>query len=144
MGLCCQRLECRRGRPRDGPAVRSRLFVDYPVGRGVAAGTRPDRAPAGLFLRAQSSLDCSDHQAEVHSWYLVWALAATLVFLSIYRRLESELTSRAALSWSALWGFLCGIGLSHHLLSVLIIAPLAARSFSDCGRLVTTRSRSAL
>lgn len=61
--------------------------------------------------------------AEVNSWHLAWAMAATLFAVSALRR-GPALPARALVTGAALWGALCGAGLAHHRTSVWVIAPL--------------------
>lgn len=76
-------------------------------------------------------------RAEVNTWSLAWAAGASFVFVRLARS-----AGRAPDRWGAqnafLWGLICGLGLAHHLTSVLIMAPLSA------GLLVLLARRGAL
>ena len=66
--------------------------------------------------------------AEVHSWHLAWVGGACLLFVELVRRMEPSsgpLTNREAKLSAAAWGCACGLGLAHHLTSVLIFTPLS-------------------
>lgn len=66
--------------------------------------------------------------AEVYSWHVAWALGACLIFTSILRVAPDPETSRARrlTMRAAVWGAWCGVGLAHHVTSVLVAAPLSA------------------
>jgi hypothetical protein len=80
--------------------------------------------PTALFA-FQPILIGAATSAEVNSWSLAWVCAAAYVFL----RLAGGLTGadgapRRLHRGAALWGLVCGIGLAHHLTSVLVSLPL--------------------
>jgi len=82
--------------------------------------------PAALFA-FQPLLIGEATSAEVNSWSLAWVCAAAFVFL----RLSAATTGgdsdpRRRLRAAALWGLVCGIGIAHHLTSVLVSLPLTA------------------
>lgn len=64
--------------------------------------------------------------AEVYSWHLAWVMAATLVFVSALRRILGPRppAPTAVRAGAALWGALIGLGLAHHLTSLLVSLPL--------------------
>ncbi|MGE5178088.1 MAG: protein O-mannosyl-transferase family [Bacteroidota bacterium] len=66
-------------------------------------------------------------EAEVYSWSLAWALGLVLLFANALRRVgHDQRSGRPAFSAAcgAGWGVVCGLGLAHHLTSVLVSAPL--------------------
>ncbi|HEX7077946.1 MAG TPA: DUF2723 domain-containing protein [Candidatus Eisenbacteria bacterium] len=89
-----------------------------------ATANRRAGSVAGLFLAAVFAvhpvLVSEATQAEVNAWSVAWTCAAGIAFLALLRR--PALSRRGG----ALWGLVCGLGLAHHLLSVLVLAPLTA------------------
>jgi transmembrane protein TMEM260 (protein O-mannosyltransferase) len=63
-------------------------------------------------------------RAEVNSWSLAWACGAALVFVRLVGRVRGG--AAPARREAALWGLVSGLGLAHHLTSVLISMPLSA------------------
>lgn len=71
--------------------------------------------------------------AEVYSWHQAWVMAAALVFVGFMRAIaaasaaagpaSSPAGSHRFLARAAGWGFLMGLGFSHHATSVLVAAP---------------------
>jgi hypothetical protein len=64
--------------------------------------------------------------AEVNAWHVAWALGAVTLFVAEIERLDRgggdlRADRRAAVTW----GLVCGLGLAHHLTSVLVSAPLS-------------------
>jgi hypothetical protein len=66
--------------------------------------------------------------AEVHSWHLAWVGAVCLLFATILRTSSKPYAKAAGGSGrdgpAAAWGLACGLGLAHHLTSVLVAVPL--------------------
>ena len=58
--------------------------------------------------------------AEVNAWHVAWALGTALCFIRIVRRDDPSTLLRSA----ALWGFVCGLGATHHATSVFVVGPL--------------------
>lgn len=95
---------------------------------GVGAVTRLLAAllPVSLFA-FQPILVAEATRAEVNSWSLAWACGTTWLFVRFAgapaagNEARPSLMRRAA----ALWGLMCGLGLAHHLTSILVSAPLA-------------------
>jgi len=81
--------------------------------------------PAALFA-FQPILIGEATSAEVNSWSLAWACAAVFVFLRLAGSAAGGADSdpRPLRRAAALWGLVCGIGLAHHLTSVLVSLPL--------------------
>lgn len=78
--------------------------------------------PALLALNPVLLSECM--KAEVNTWSLAWTFAAVLLFvrfLGALERAEGWISLRAA----AAWGLLCGAGLAHHALSLLVSLPLS-------------------
>lgn len=63
-------------------------------------------------------------RAEVNSWSLAWACGAALLYVRMVGRMGAGIVP--ARREAALWGLVVGLGLAHHLTSVLISAPLSA------------------
>lgn len=63
--------------------------------------------------------------AEVNSWHAAWVAGACLAALHLMRRLRGDAPARPGRA-GFLWGLVCGLGLAHHLTSVLFIVPLSA------------------
>ncbi|HKA24403.1 MAG TPA: DUF2723 domain-containing protein [Candidatus Eisenbacteria bacterium] len=85
----------------------------------------PLAALAPLFLNPIWTVETT--LAEVYSWHVAWACGLGCVFVSTVRRLlRGESEARSLARRGVLWGFLCGVGLSHHATSVLVIVPLSA------------------
>lgn len=62
--------------------------------------------------------------AEVYAWHIAWVLGAATFFTVQIERLEHGEGGRAAeVRVAGTWGLLCGLGVAHHLTSVLIAAP---------------------
>jgi hypothetical protein len=80
--------------------------------------------PTALFA-FQPMLIGEATSAEVNSWSVAWVCAAAYVFLRLAEGATgvdgNPLRLRRA---AALWGLVCGIGLAHHLTSVLVSLPL--------------------
>ena len=81
--------------------------------------------------------------AEVNAWHVAWALGAVTLFVAQIERLDRggdgpDADRRAALAW----GLVCGLGLAHHLTSVLVAAPLSLALLAALAR--TRRLRPAL
>jgi hypothetical protein len=65
--------------------------------------------------------------AEVNSWHVAWALGLGCLFVSTLGRVrETGRPSHDLRRRALVWGALCGIGLAHHLTSVLVAGPLTA------------------
>jgi hypothetical protein len=62
-------------------------------------------------------------EAEVNAWALAWTMGLALHFTIWIRRIERG-EERSSLRDAAIWGTLCGLGLAHHLTSVLVAGPL--------------------
>ena len=81
--------------------------------------------------------------AEVYAWHMAWVLGAVAFFLlQIDRLARDEGTPAQDARAAAGWGLLCGLGLAHHLTSVLIAAPLSLSLLVVLG--ATRRLRAAL
>jgi hypothetical protein len=65
-------------------------------------------------------------QAEVHTWHIVWVLSLLLAAAAILEPNRSRSASGAAspVPGPFVWGLLVGVGLAHHLTSVLVSGPL--------------------
>lgn len=63
--------------------------------------------------------------AETYTWHLAWVCGAGLFVQSLMRSLEAREAAAPART-AAAWGLLCGIGLAHHLTSVLMVAVFSA------------------
>jgi len=103
------------------------------LGLRLAGGGR--KAPAGavrllavgipLALFAfQPLLVAEATRAEVNSWSLAWACGAAWGFVGMVERLRAGVAP--ARRDAMLWGLVCGLGLAHHLTSVLVSIPLSA------------------
>jgi hypothetical protein len=82
--------------------------------------------PISLFVLQPVVLEEAT-RAEINSWSLAWGAAAAFVFVRLAAaaatiRPGSPVSHGAA----ARWGLVCGIGLAHHLTSILLSAPLSA------------------
>jgi len=67
--------------------------------------------------------------AEVYSWHLAWVCGACLLALALVRAAaretpRGEAGARRVAIGAAAWGLVCGVGLSHHATSVLVMTPL--------------------
>jgi transmembrane protein TMEM260 (protein O-mannosyltransferase) len=67
-------------------------------------------------------------RTEVNSWSLAWVCAAAHAFVRLIEAIDAGAVRPppAAPRTAALWGFVCGVGLAHHLTSILVSAPLSA------------------
>ncbi|MEO5618768.1 MAG: DUF2723 domain-containing protein [Candidatus Eisenbacteria bacterium] len=63
--------------------------------------------------------------AETYTWHLVWVCGAGLFMQTAMRVVETR-DAAALTRTAAAWGLLCGIGLAHHLTSVLLVAVFSA------------------
>jgi hypothetical protein len=72
-------------------------------------------------------------QAEVYSWWYAWVAGAALYALTWLDQIGAppecagEWGCRAEVSarrWATGWGLICGLGLAHHLMSVVFVLPL--------------------
>jgi hypothetical protein len=91
----------------------------------AAAGTRVLAALIPLVLFAFQPLLVADAtRAEINSWSLAWVCGATWLFVGLVERLHAgaALARREAVQW----GLVCGLGIAHHLTSVLVALPLSA------------------
>jgi transmembrane protein TMEM260 (protein O-mannosyltransferase) len=64
--------------------------------------------------------------AEVNSWHVAWTCTAAAIFMSLIARWESPAPESRAPGTrdAALWGLVAGVGLAHHLSSILVTVPL--------------------
>jgi len=96
------------------------------TGAGRAAGIAAAALPAAL-LAMNPVLLREATVAEVNAWSLAWTCAAALCFTNLLLRLEATEPVAPPSAPAALgWGVLVGAGLAHHLVSVLVSAPLSA------------------
>ncbi|HET9251886.1 MAG TPA: DUF2723 domain-containing protein [Candidatus Eisenbacteria bacterium] len=63
-------------------------------------------------------------EAEVNSWALAWTMGIVLCFVALMLRVEEGSAPRSTEAMG--WGVVCGIGLAHHPMSVLVAVPLTA------------------
>ena len=91
-----------------------------PATRRLAAGI-----PLALFAFHPAVLGEAT-AAEINIWSLAWACGAAFAFLSLAGRLAGVTSERDARRGAAAWGVVCGLGLAHHLTSILFSAPLTA------------------
>ena len=63
-------------------------------------------------------------EAEVNSWALAWTMGIVLCFVVAMQRIDAD--SSPGRNGALGWGLLCGIGLAHHPMSVLVSMPLTA------------------
>jgi hypothetical protein len=84
--------------------------------------------PVSLFALEPILLDEASG-AEVNSWSLAWSCGAAFAFarwLGRSRSSRREDDGARLHREAAIWGLVCGIGLAHHLMSVLVSVPLSA------------------
>ncbi len=83
--------------------------------------------PLSLFM-FQPIMVGESTRAEVNSWSLAWVCGAAYGFVRIVAAIRAgdARPARPALRAAALWGLVCGVGLAHHLTSILVSAPLTA------------------
>jgi hypothetical protein len=83
--------------------------------------------PVALFASSPVVLGEAT-RAEINIWNLAWACGAAFVFVRLADPIgaSQEKRARDVRAAAALWGFVCGLGLAHHLTSVLVSAPLTA------------------
>ncbi len=63
--------------------------------------------------------------AEVNSWHVAWVVGACLLCFALTRRLLETGAGRPPGKGAAVgWGLTCGLGLAHHLTSVIFVGPL--------------------
>lgn len=74
--------------------------------------------------------------AEVYSWHVAWACGVADHCVGLVRALDSETgwTPARQRRRAAVWGVLCGLGLAHHLTSVLVSVPLSVVVAIAAGR----------
>ncbi len=90
------------------------------------------RARAGIalvplaFFALNPMWSMETELAEVMSWHVAWVAGVSLLFLRLLRAEPgSARTSASRRDTGALaWGFLCGLGLAHHLTSVFASFPM--------------------
>jgi hypothetical protein len=95
---------------------------------GAAARFLAAVVPTSLFA-FQPILLGEATSAEVNSWSIAWVCGAAWTFVRLQETLALEdqtESARRRVRAAALWGLVCGIGLAHHLTSVLISVPLSA------------------
>jgi len=79
--------------------------------------------PLALFA-FQPLLVADATRAEINTWSLAWVCGAAWLFVGLVERLHAgEALGRRD---AATWGLVCGLGLAHHLTSVLVALPLSA------------------
>jgi hypothetical protein len=83
--------------------------------------------PVSLFAFQPIVLGEATH-AEINTWSLAWACGAAYLFVRLVGAAGAADREqvRHARRGATLWGLVCGLGLAHHLTSVLISAPLSA------------------
>jgi hypothetical protein len=96
---------------------------------GVGPATRSLAALVPSLLFAFQPLVLGEAtRAEINIWNLAWTCGTAYAFV----RLVATIGDRGAgprrghHRAAALWGLVCGIGLAHHLTSILVSAPLSA------------------
>jgi hypothetical protein len=111
-------------------ALASRLAGAVPGAGGASPADATSRSLAALvpvsLFAFQPIVLGEATRAEVNSWSLAWTCGAVLAFVRVMRAISDGGADepRRARRGAALWGLACGIGLSHHLLSILVSAPL--------------------
>lgn len=102
-------------------------LVDRIPAAGMRSRLLAPLVPLVLFA-FQPVLLSEATRAEVNVWSLAWACGAALVFLTLADPIGEPGTGgvRDERVAAALWGLVCGLGLAHHLTSVLISLPLTA------------------
>jgi len=95
---------------------------------GSAAALSPAAAalvPAALLVLNPVWLQAAT-EAEVYSWWFAWVAGAALFVLGRTRALEAPgAAGPGGRSTALAWGFLCGVGLAHHLMAVMFIVPFS-------------------
>jgi hypothetical protein len=94
---------------------------------GAGATTRSLAAlvPVSLFAFQPVVLGEAT-RAEINSWSLAWACGAAYLFVRLCAEIEDgEASPRDLGRGAAAWGLVVGIGLAHHLTSILISFPLS-------------------
>lgn len=119
-------------------AVGAAVAVGFLHALGVElAGGRAGDRPLTLLLAALVPVALLAFQpilleeavsAEVNSWSLAWACGAAYAFVCLAGALcaAGPMAVGPLRRGAALWGLVCGVGLAHHLTSVLVSAPLTA------------------
>ena len=104
-------------------ALGMRLVRAGNPGAGGATRWLAGVVPLGLFA-FQPLLVAEATRAEINSWSLAWVCGAAWCFVELVERLHAgaALGRRDAVGW----GLVCGLGLAHHLTSVLVSLPLSA------------------
>ena len=91
--------------------------------------------PVALFACQPTVLEEAT-RAEINSWSVAWGCGATWVFARMTRSLATAPAAacRDARLGAVWWGTIGGLGLAHHLTSVLIFVPLTAALAAMLGR----------
>jgi transmembrane protein TMEM260 (protein O-mannosyltransferase) len=104
----------------------AREWVERVPGATPALRACAPLVPLGVLL-VQPVVLGEATRAEINIWSLAWAAGAAFAFVRLAPLIERDARDPAALRrHAALWGLVCGLGLAHHLTSVLISAPLSA------------------
>ncbi len=97
------------------------------TGAGMSTRLLATLVPLSLFA-FQPIMVGEATRAEVNSWSLAWVCGAGYVFVRLVAAIRGGDSDAARRSHrgAALWGLVCGVGLAHHLTSILVSAPLTA------------------
>ena len=115
------------------------VALTFAVGRRLISADRPAEGldllaallPA-VLLAFNPILSREAVEAEVNSWALAWTMGIVLCFVVAMHRIGED--SSPGRNGALGWGFLCGIGLAHHPMSVLVAMPLTAALGVALGR----------
>lgn len=98
-----------------------------PAGWSAATPRIPAGALAATLLLAVNPIWTNEALlAEVYAGHVAWVLVAALLFVRLKRRIDGVPipSPGALLRGGAAWGFLAGLGVSHHLTSICVSVPL--------------------
>ena len=123
-------------------ALASRLAGDAP---GFSRRARFLAALAPVSIAAIDPVwTMSTALAEVYSWHVAWVAGLCLLFVTSARAIAARDPRASGVRRAATWGFVCGLGMAHHLTAALYAAPLSVALFVALTRAKRWQPRLAL